>query len=120
MNSRRKTIFSIVLAAALIITSVIVYLLIEFTRDPGGFVRISVDGTAVSEHPLDTDGEYEIGGGTNILVIKDGKAYMKYATCPDGLCKNQGKIHLSGERIVCLPNRVLVEVFANGDEIIPN
>jgi hypothetical protein len=89
-------------------------------REDGAFVRVSVNGEAVAEYSLYNDGEYEINGGTNILVIKDKKAYIKYASCPDGLCKNQSKIHMSGERIVCLPNRVLVEVFASGDEIIPN
>ena len=104
----------------LIAVSLTVYFIIEASRDTGAFVRVSVDGKAVIDYPLDTDGEFELNGGTNILVIENGKAYVKYATCPDGLCKNQGKIHLSGERIVCLPNKVLVEVFADTEEIIPN
>ena len=37
--------------------------------------------------------------------------------CPDGLCVGQGKISLTGERITCLPNRVMVEIVGDGEEI---
>ncbi len=120
MNKKKQLIFSTVLAVFLIAVSLTVYFIVEASRDAGAFVRVSVNGAAITDYPLNTDGEFELNGGTNILVIEDGKAYMKYADCPDGLCKNQGKIHLSGERIVCLPNKVLIEVFSDTEEIIPN
>ena len=104
----------------LILISLAVYFIIEASREEGAFIKISVSGELIKEVPLDTDREISINSGTNILVIKDGEAYMKHASCPDGLCINQGKIHLSGERIVCLPNKVLVEVFGTEEEIIPN
>ena len=46
----------------------------------------------------------------NLLIIEDGYAYIKEASCPDGLCVHQGKINKSGEMIVCLPNEVVVTV----------
>ena len=44
----------------------------------------------------------------NRLVIKDGKASVESATCPDGICASHNPIHRKGESIVCLPNRVVI------------
>jgi len=43
-------------------------------------------------------------------VIRDGKADMKEADCPDKLCVHQKAISAENESIVCLPNRVVVTV----------
>ena len=47
---------------------------------------------------------------TNTVVIKDGIVYMSDATCKNQVCVNSGKISKKGESIVCLPNRVIVEI----------
>ena len=46
----------------------------------------------------------------NILVIKDGKANVVKASCPDLLCVHQMAISHTGEQIVCLPNKVVIEI----------
>lgn len=43
-------------------------------------------------------------------MIRDGKADMKEADCPDKLCVHQKAISAENESIVCLPNRVVVTV----------
>jgi len=48
--------------------------------------------------------------GVCILVIKDGKADMISAECPDHICVHHAPISHKGETIVCLPNRVVVEI----------
>ena len=50
------------------------------------------------------------GNVTNVLEIKDGKAKMVEADCPDKLCMHQKSISSENENIVCLPNRVVVTV----------
>lgn len=52
---------------------------------------------------------------TNILVIEDGEAYMLSANCPDGLCMKQGKIKNSGDKIICLPNQIIVLIEGKKD-----
>ena len=49
-------------------------------------------------------------GGTNILTIKNGKAKMTDADCPDQLCVHQKAASKNHESIICLPNKVVVEV----------
>ncbi len=53
------------------------------------------------------------GKVTNVLEIKNGKAKMVEADCPDGLCLHQKAISLKNENIVCLPNRVVVTVMGD-------
>ena len=49
-------------------------------------------------------------GFINTLVIENGKADMISADCPDKLCVKQHAISSNGETIVCLPNKVVVEI----------
>ena len=35
---------------------------------------------------------------------------MEDADCPDKLCIKQGKIDSNGQKIVCLPNKTVVEI----------
>ena len=103
----------LVLILILLTVALSAFFIIESLRADGVSVRVTVDGDLAAEYSLSRDGEYVLNGGTNILVISNGKAYVKEASCPDGLCINQGKISLSGERIVCLPNRVMIEVIGD-------
>ena len=53
----------------------------------------------------------------NVLVIREGKARVEEATCPDGICAAHKPISREGESIVCLPHRVVITVHAeNGDQ----
>ena len=108
----------IILIASVLLVILSVFIIITLVREDGAMARVTVDGSVVAEYSLSSDGEYSLGGGSNILVIENGYAYMKYASCPDGLCKSQGKVCHSGERIVCLPNRVMVEIIGADEELI--
>ena len=71
---------------------------------------MKVDGVLEGTYMLSKDQEISINGGTNILTIKDGKADMKEADCPDQLCVHQKAISKNHESIICLPHKVVVEV----------
>lgn len=118
--NKKKVINDVILISVLLLLGLLVFLFIRLSRSEGTTAVVTVNGEWVAEYSLTDDGEYSINGGTNILIISDGKAYLKEASCPDKLCVNQGKISLSGERIVCLPNRVMIEITGDGDEIFSN
>ena len=84
-------------------------LVINMVKKDGDTVKITVEGKLFCEAPLSKDCEIPIND-TNIAVIENGSVYMKYATCPDKLCMHQGKIHDSSKKIICLPNKVVIEV----------
>ena len=91
-----------------------------FFRAEGDTVRVTVDGDIYAVYSL-TDDVYEYiitgddGENSNLLVIKDGRAYVESASCPDGICVNHHAIYRDGESIVCLPNKVVVTVVKEKD-----
>lgn len=112
-GSKRKFLYDIVLALALIAVGLSAFLVIKLTRGEGASVRVQVSGETIGEYSLFVDGEYVLNGGTNTLVIKDGYAYISHASCPDRLCVKSGKISRAGEQITCLPNNLSVEVLGD-------
>ena len=78
--------------------------------DGAGKVTVKVNGELKGTYSLAEDQTIEINGGTNILQIKNGKADMTEADCPDQLCVNQRAISRQGESIICLPHKVVVVV----------
>ena len=118
--NNRKIIFSIVLIFALLAVGLSSYFIIEAIAEEGAAVTVAIDGDVVAEYSLKIDGEYKLNGGTNILVIEGGYAYMKSADCPKQHCVNYGKINRTNERIICAHNNITVSVIRAGEEIFPN
>lgn len=106
--------FFLLLAGTLLLT-------MKLTQQAGGMVVVRVDGAVVARYALNANGEYALNGGTNILIIEDGYAWLREANCPDKLCVKQGRIHYTGQTITCLPNRVTVTVEggeSNGVDLV--
>ncbi|MGD9568493.1 MAG: NusG domain II-containing protein [Sedimentibacter sp.] len=62
----------------------------------------------------ETEFTVDIGSGRyNTVHIENGKVWIHEATCPDKICLNQGKISQDGEIIVCLPNKLMVQIKDN-------
>lgn len=113
---RNDLIFIIGILAVVAMVAAALFLL----RGEGSAVRVEVDGTVMGTYPLSVDREVEIitgedGEELNLLVIKDGKATISTATCPDGICAAHKPISREGESIVCLPHKVIVTVIG-GEE----
>ena len=72
-------------------------------------LRITVSGEEYGTYSLEEDQVIKVGD-TNICEIKDKKVSMLSADCPDQLCIHQRTIQLQGETIVCLPNKVVLEI----------
>ena len=87
-------------------------------QDTGASVEVTVDGKIYGTYPLDKDEEISIqkdGKTTNLLVIRDGKADVTEADCPDHLCMKQPAVGSAGGYIVCLPNRVVIQGEGDSD-----
>ena len=97
-------------------------LILFLSKSAGNEVVVSVDGTVTKTFSLSENVTYEIqgyDGGRNLLIIENGEAYLKEASCPDHLCIHMGRIKSVGQSIICLPNRVTVEIRGSeksGDE----
>ena len=103
-----------ILIAVILAAAVLLFLGTKIMhKSPAEVIEISVDGKVIETLDLAKDQELTIdgvSGGTNHLIIKDGEAWVSEATCPDKICVHQGKIHLDGEIIVCLPNKMTAQI----------
>ena len=100
----------LIVIAVLLLLALALYLVLGAFRTEGGVVVVRVDGVETERHALSEDGIYPLNGGSNILVISEGQAWVSEANCPDRICVRQGKIHYTGQSIICLPNRLSVTV----------
>ncbi|MBR2926537.1 MAG: NusG domain II-containing protein [Clostridia bacterium] len=116
----KKYRWDILVIALLLLVSVSLVLILNLTKTDGRFVVVEIDGKVSSEYPLSQNGTFPLNGGTNTLVIEDGKAYLINSSCPDHTCERTGKIHYVGQSIVCLPNRLSVTVRGESDESGPD
>ncbi len=77
-------------------------------------VTIEIEGKLTHRYPLDTDRKVLVGGpyGHLTLEIKDKKARVTGASCPNKLCELQGWI--SRGVIICMPARITITVGGPG------
>jgi hypothetical protein len=107
----------LMLIGAILLVIAIIFAVTTLTKEDGAYVVVKVDGEEVGKYSLSEDGVYELNGGTNILRIENGAAYLTDANCPDHLCVKQGKIDETGETITCLPNKLTVTVYGNDGDV---
>lgn len=101
----------ILLVVVILVVAGLAFLLHEVIGAKGAnCVTVKVNGVLEGVYSLAQDQEIEINDGSNILVIKNGKADMIEADCPDKLCVKQKAVSKNHESIICLPNKVIVEV----------
>ena len=117
MFKDKKTRNDIILGLAVIVLAAGVWLASELLKEEGSFAVVTVNGTETARYSLAEDKEIRLeseNGGYNILVIKDGKADVTEASCPDHVCVDQREISKTGEAITCLPNKTVITV--DGEE----
>lgn len=75
----------------------------------GSYAVVTLDGKEYGRYSLEKNQEIMIND-TNLLKIENGVADMIEADCPDKLCVHQKAIQKKGETLVCLPNKIVVEI----------
>ena len=107
----------IFILAVLVVVVVIGGFLLIF-RTEGTMVEVTIDGELYGKYPLDKNQVIEIrnGDNLNVLVIEDGKAYIREANCPGGDCTHYRPIKYTLGKIVCLPHRVYVSIIGDKND----
>ena len=111
----------LILIGVLLVVALAAYFCMSFFQGDNtknGVAVVTIDDAEYGRFPLvvDTEERIEVPDGSyNLLVIQDGKADVTEASCPDGICVNHRAISKQGQSIVCLPNKVVVEI-ENGEE----
>ena len=84
-----------------------------FKGEKGAGAEVTIDGQFYGTYSLEEEQTVEIivdDKVKNVLKIQNGKADMIAADCPDLLCVHQRAVSNQNETIVCLPNKVVVEI----------
>lgn len=111
----------ILIISILVITLIVVLGMNIWQRqntDESAMAVVTIDGKEYGAYPLSENRTETIklsDGSYNVLKIFDGYAEVTEASCRDQICVNHFRIHYSGETIVCLPNKVVVEIVG-GEE----
>ncbi len=85
---------------------------VHFLSGKGNTAVVSVDGKEVARFSLGEDREetIEVPGGKNVIRIRDGEASVSFADCPDRICQKHLPVSTTGETIICLPHKLVVEI----------
>jgi hypothetical protein len=111
---KKKRLGDLALAGSLLLLAGILFLLFR----PGGqgaWAVVTADGREIARYPLDGDRTVRLGDEDyNILQISGGAAAVIEANCGDHTCVRTGAVSREGERIVCLPHRLIIHIEGGG------
>lgn len=106
----------IILAAVLALAALLLWSFTMNRAPEGDYVTVSSEGEILYTLPLNEDTLITIGhgeNGYNVLVIEDGYASVTEASCPDLKCVKMKRINRDGQCIICLPNKLIIEVHSD-------
>ncbi len=109
----------VIFLVSLFLCGILLTLGVFFFSHQGQMVRITIDGNVYGTYSLAEEQRIPVeqnGEIINVVRIADGAARMEQATCPDGLCIRQGAISHDRQTIVCLPHKLVVEVYGNHEQ----
>ena len=73
------------------------------------------DGELLFQHlRLDKDQEVVLSNGAMVVEVKEGRIRVKESDCPRRICLHTAWIQHPGETIVCVPNKIVIEIEASG------
>ena len=112
---KKKRLGDLVLAGSILLAAGVLFLLFR----PGGqgvWAVVTIDGEETARYSLGEDRTVRLGDGDgyNILQIAGGEAAVAEADCGDHTCVRTGAVSRAGERIVCLPHKLIIHIEGGG------
>lgn len=79
------------------------------------FTVTTADGTASYSLSDDTTIDLDSNGVHISISVENGAVSVVSSDCPDLTCQNSGAISSSGEAIICVPAKLVIEIAKGGD-----
>lgn len=81
----------------------------------GQWALVRLEGKIVEQLPLTEDREITIIGpaGETVIQVHAGRVRVVESPGPQQVCVRQGWIQKPGEALICVPNRVTIEIPGN-------
>ena len=103
---------AILIVSILAISAVLIFIFYG-GRSEGASFEITVNGKVFGVYPLDKDATIDVDGHCTVSV-KDGAVSVISSDCPGKDCVHHKPISMTGERIVCLPNGIVIRISGDG------
>ena len=105
-----KTKFWILIVSCILLLCLGLVFWLSRPGEKASTVTVLSEGKVLYVLSLSADQQIEVTSknGTNTVTVKDGKAAVTAADCPDGHCMARGFCD-RGAQIVCLPNRLVLQ-----------
>lgn len=106
----------IVVVAIIVISIILSFVFISGENNAGQlFVKIESCGEEFAVYPLDNfEKTIEINTkfGYNEIKISNGNVWVSKSDCNDKIEVNEGKICRLGQKLICLPNRLVISIVS--------
>ncbi len=107
---RKIKLWEILTVSAILISAIFSVVFIKYLQSMGKFAVITVNSEIVKEIDLQA-AENKTFQIENITIeIKDSKIRVLSSDCPDKICMHKGFISHTGESIICMPNKLIIEI----------
>ena len=92
-----------------------IFFIIQFSHKKADIAYVYHNSDIILTIDLNIDNNYTVMGdnGEVKISVKDHKIKVDSENSPYHLCSKQGYISKKGESIVCLPNRIIIELPNN-------
>ncbi len=96
------------------------FTIIQLIKYRGNVCIISVNEDEIYRLSLNEDKEIVVQGpiGETRIKIENGSIWIMDAPCPQKICQKMGKINRTGEIIVCVPNKVIIQIESDDEQTI--
>lgn len=112
--------FDFILVVFLMIASFIPLLFFVNTHTSGQIAQLRVNNKLVKNFELNKDQVYtyfdKSDDDRNKIEVRDGQIAIVDANCDDQICVRKGFISKTGQTIVCLPHRLVIEIMPTTDQ----
>ncbi len=85
---------------------------LNLNREPSKVIGAAVyhDGKLAQRLALDKDREIILLNGKMLIEVRERKVRVKKSECPRQLCVKTGWIQHTGETVICVPFKTLIEI----------
>ncbi|MCK5600101.1 NusG domain II-containing protein [bacterium] len=101
----------------LMVTIVLFMFYRGITADTGRYALVYFKNEHILKIDLSKDKYYTVKGAQGDLHIRvsNGKLRIIETECRDKICMHRGDIFRAGERIICVPNEILIRIGGKGE-----
>ncbi|NLK69780.1 MAG: NusG domain II-containing protein [Clostridiaceae bacterium] len=103
----------VILIAFFLLIAMVLILWINASSNEAGEIIIYKDGQEFASAPLNVEKTVIVedqNGGRNVVRIENGQVQVIEANCKDQICVHSRPAKKNGQAIICLPNKVVIEV----------